>query len=262
MNKTALKLAGAAIAVPILLGGMALPANATVAPPPGTAAKPAPDVFIGLPKNPVAKLPDVFPGLPKSPAKAPKASGVAMLKSASAGTSVHPALAASTAIAFKAVRAQQTWLGAGQGDIKYNSIRNTATRKFKNGYIVGATGHSHAVAVKPAIHAAYLRYENSKDQALREPTANERTIIGSVATWQHFVFGDIYWSPKGGAHRVIPEATWKKHGGITGRLGYPTSDWTKDGTKKFYQTFKGGKIVQDTSKGSGPKSFRVIFNKK
>lgn len=77
---------------------------------------------------------------------------------------------------------------------------------------------------------------------------------GSV---QHFMTGDLYWTAGGGAHKVHMEYTWKKNGGLTGKLGFPTSDLTRNGSKGWYQKFQGGTIYQNT-KGAE----KVVFTNK
>lgn len=255
LKKTALKLAGAAIAVPILLGGLALPANAAAVPLPGTTAKPAPEVAIGLPTAPVAQL----------PVKSPAASGAVVTKAAAIagpGRGVPPSAAtkAMTAKEFAAVRKANPWLGKPIGTIQYNLHTGGATKKYKGGSIGGAQGGP-AFAMKPSIRNAYLRYGRPGFPFLGYPTSAEVKLAGGGSV-QQFHGGEIHWSAKGGAHHVYARGPWEQHGGMTGRLGYPTSDWIKDGTKGFHQNFKGGKVVWTNTAIFDQPILTVVFNKK
>lgn len=261
MKKTALKLAGAALAVPILLSGLALPASATVAPP-GLVSQPAPGAFIPTLKSPVVKLAGT--SLPKVAAPKPlsvEASGDAAAAGGGADSSgLTKAVRAKTVWLFGNARKKNAWLGAAKGTIKHNTFMNTVSKKYQKGYIVGVPGGS-AFAIKTAIHNAYLAYGDAQGQYLGYPMTNEIKLKGGGSV-QRFVSGDIHWTANGGAHHVVPWSTWDQHGGMTGRLGYPTSDWITDGTRGFHQDFKGGTIIATHTKVFGHMNMKVVFKKK
>jgi uncharacterized protein with LGFP repeats len=228
MKKTALKLAGAALAVPILLGGLALPANAadmSVAQPP--------------PPPPVSLKPKPLP---------PAIDGV-----------YTPARRAQIAKDVAALRAKNAFLGATTGPVQYNLYGGGAVQPYKGGQIIwGKTG---AFILKGAVKDTFYRLGGFGGW-LGYPRSNETGGLKNGGTVQRFNTGDVYWSSKSGAHHVFVDYTWKKNGGLNGKLGYPTSDFTKiDKTKVngngWYQKFQGGTIYQDT-KGAE----RVVFNKK
>lgn len=214
MKKTAQKLAGVAVAVPLLLGGIAIPAHAEM-----------------TMQGAVTQLPG--PGVP----------------------TVSTAQKAIIARAVAAIRAKNPSLGASSGPIQYGLYAGSAIAKYKGGIIVW---HRYgAAAVKGAVLGAYNRAYGIGGPGY--PKSGEIRVRGGVV--QQFALADIYWSPTTGAHIVGFEDTWLRNGGVNGRLGFPTSDVTRDlsvpGGYKTFQKFQGGTIY------SGDKGInRVVFNKK
>lgn len=184
MKKTACSILGAAFAVPVLLGGLALPAaaatNSTV--------------------------------LPQSVAAQP------LLLSGS--TSFTSADRARIVRAIDAVKAKNSFLGPSTSRITYNPTAGSAVKNYTGGSIVWSAAG--AFALKPAIMDRYLRTGGSK--SLNFPKSAEVGGLRDGGSVQHFTDGDIYWHPKMGAYKVINRAGYALFGGVNGRLGYPWTD--------------------------------------
>lgn len=184
MKKTARSIIGAALAVPMLLGGLALPSIAASGP-------------VERPQGAVSQ----GPVLQKS-------------------VSYTSADRARILKAIKAVRAKNAFLGPSTSNTRYNPVTGSAIKNYRGGSIVWSAAG--AFALKPAIRDAYLRTGGKKSQNFPK-SAEVRGLKGGGSV-QHFTDGDIYWSPKTGAHKVINLAGYKKLGGVNGKLGYPQTD--------------------------------------
>lgn len=216
MKKTALKIMGAALAVPVLIGTLALPASAaggSIEPRSGTVTQ------------------TLLPG-----------SG-----------SYTSADRARIIKAIDAARAKNAFLGASTGKINYNSVAGSATKDYVGGSIVWSAAG--AFALNSATRVAYLRTGGKK--SLNFPTLAEIRGLRDGGSVQHFTDGDIYWSPKTGAWKVINLAGYKQLGGVDGQLGYPWTDQQGSGWGNVplfrghiaRQWFQGG-MVQVTTRGS------------
>ncbi|WP_433383476.1 LGFP repeat-containing protein [Actinoplanes sp. CA-142083] len=95
---------------------------------------------------------------------------------------------------------------------------------FANGdiYWSAATG-AHEVHGSIRDKYASFGWENG---FLRFPTSDEYSAGGGIGRGAHFQGGDIYWTPRTGAHEVHGEirAAWAKWGFENKSVGFPTSD--------------------------------------
>lgn len=91
--------------------------------------------------------------------------------------------------------------------------------------------------------AIYRTYDSAKGgpHALVAPTAPVE-VIGDGRR-QVFTAGEVYWSPRTGAHIVRGQIlkTYLDNGGAGGRLGWPVTDETTDGGMIF-SDFEHGRI--------------------
>ena len=147
------------------------------------------------------------------------------------------------AVAIKAVRAKNTWLGATTGAVKYDNFKGGGSQGYRGGLVVWNPTVSKAFALKPAFFDLYVKWGSERGW-LGYPTSAESGGLKGGGKVQHFTRGDAYWSPTTGAHQVLDPFTWVKHGGLNGRLGYPTSD-SMNGTNTMYQKYQGGRIYLD-----------------
>ncbi|MGM0929219.1 MAG: LGFP repeat-containing protein [Actinomycetota bacterium] len=210
------KVVGAALAVPVLLAGLAFPAHAAA--------------DTSVPRTVVKQS--------------------AILAAASSPTTATPAQIKK---AISAVRAKNVWLGAATGLVKFNPGNTGAIKAYKGGSIVWSA--SGAYALKSVIRDAYLR--TGGRQWLNFPTSAEVRIRKGGGSVQRFTDGDIYWSPRTGAHKVLHAYGYKKLGGVNGKLGYPTTDgirgsWGYVPLKRGHvnrQYFQGG-LLEVTTRGA------------
>lgn len=217
MKKTVRTIMGAALAVPILLGGMALPSTAAT----NSSAVPQ--------------------------------SVVAQQLLVSASTTYTSADRARIVRAIDAARAKNAFLGASVGKITYNPVAGSAIKNYQGGSIVWSAAG--AFALKPAILDRYLRTGGAK--SLNFPKSAEVRGLRDGGSVQHFTDGDIYWSPKTGAYKVINRAGYALFGGVDGKLGYPGTDqlgshWGNIPLLRGHvarQYFQGG-VIEVTTRGS------------
>ncbi|WP_208749862.1 LGFP repeat-containing protein [Arthrobacter sp. PM3] len=191
-----------ALAVPILLGGFAIPADAAVLPAPPSSAN------------------------GKTPSQIDKT--------------------------FASVRAKHPFLGAASGSVIWYSMG--AVKTYKGGAIVWSIWFGTKIITSAGMRDAYLRLGGPDGIGL--PTSAETKLKGG--TIQSFTIGDLYWSPKGGAHMVASEIPWKGLGGVKGRLGYPTSDKINNGANRWFQKFEGGMIYTDWFARS---PYKIVYKK-
>lgn len=234
MKKNVRAILGAALAVPVLLGGLALPASAA--------------------NNSIALPP---PPPPKSEAPKPLPPVI--------DGSYTPAKQALITKSVTTLRAQNAWLGATAGAIQYTGYNGGALRLYKGGAIVWNPANSTSYVLKPAVRDVYLS-QGANYGGLGYPTSNAVGGLKNGGTVQHFMTGDVYWSTASGAHPIAWYYLWKQYGGLNGRLGYPTTDMvflkaTKTSKGGWYQKYLGGTIYMDSRGPRIQPVIRVVYKK-
>ena len=120
-------------------------------------------------------------------------------------------------------------------------------QKFQNGYLTrnpekdGKTDH---FMVFGAIGAKYGEMGGARSD-LGYPKGNEKKIKGGF--FQEFDNGNIYWSPKTGAHVIYYGDIfdhWGKNGWEQGKFGWPTSDMKEIPTGGLTISFENGSLDQ------------------
>ncbi len=117
-------------------------------------------------------------------------------------------------------------------------------QKFEKGYLTRNPDNKGHYQVFGAIGAKYGEMGAARSD-LGFPKSNERKINGGF--FQEFEKGNIYWSPKTGAHVIYYGEIfdhWGKKGWEQGELGWPTSDMKKIPTGGLTITFENGTVEQ------------------
>jgi uncharacterized protein with LGFP repeats len=233
MKKNLRTALASALAVPVLIGGLALPASAA-------------DSSIALPPPP-----------PPKPAPTAPTYGI--------DGSYTKAKQSKITSSINALRARNAWLGATTGPIQFVGYKGGALRLYKGGAIVWNPANSTSYTLERGIRDAYLR-QGGNYGGLGYPIANARGGLPNGGLVQKFAAGPVYWSSASGAHRIAWDYLWKKYGGLSGRLSYPTTDMvtvkaTKTSKGGWYQKYIGGTIFLD-SKGPGVQPVaRVVYTR-
>ncbi|MFB9376673.1 LGFP repeat-containing protein [Kineococcus gynurae] len=120
------------------------------------------------------------------------------------------------------------------------TLGRTATRRDYQGGAIFSSSAAGTKEVHGAIGQKYLRENLSASLGL--PVTDEIRLPGGA--FNHFEYGSVYFSPRGGTHVVkgaIRDA-WARQGWETGRLGYPSSDeYDVPGGKR--SDFVGGSVT-------------------
>lgn len=151
------------------------------------------------------------------------------------------------------VGARYAALGSEAGRLGYptsdeHALAAGSYQTFQGGSIYwSASGGAHAVWGGNL--AAWGRFSFERGR-LGYPTSDERSVSGGV--YQQFQGGRIYWSRQTDSHPVWSGilSTWLERGGVTGSLGYPSSDEAVVPSGVSCQSFVGGMITWTS--GVGP----------
>lgn len=132
------------------------------------------------------------------------------------------------------------------GDLKYPTgdaikVGEGYVQPFENG-VLTRNGAGQTAVVHGAIGAKYKEY-GSASSALGFPTASEKPLQGGA--FQEFEHGNIYWSPRTGAHVILHGEIfdrWGANGWENGKYGYPTEDYAEIPSGGLIQKFEHGEI--------------------
>ena len=117
-------------------------------------------------------------------------------------------------------------------------------QKFEKGYLTRNPDAKKHYMVFGAIGAKYGELGGASSD-LGYPKGNEKKIKGGF--FQEFEKGNIYWSPKTGAHVIYYGAIfdhWGKNGWEQGKFGWPTSDMKEIPTGGLTINFENGGLDQ------------------
>ncbi|MEX3514652.1 MULTISPECIES: alpha/beta hydrolase-fold protein [unclassified Corynebacterium] len=134
------------------------------------------------------------------------------------------------------------------GDLKYptsapHEVNGGFQQEFENGILTRNPDNSHHI-VHGAIGAKYKEMGGATT-GLGFPTSDEIKIKGGA--FQEFEHGNIYWSPKTGAHFIMHGKIfedWGKRGYEQGEMGYPTSDTEQIPAGGLTQKFQKGTLSE------------------
>jgi hypothetical protein len=135
------------------------------------------------------------------------------------------------------------WLGYPFARESCRLANDGCSQRFTNGFIV-KPATSGARTIRNDIRRAWGE-EGYETGWLGYPVSQTICTLLNSGCFQKFQNGVfIYSAPFVGAHPVRAEvrAEWKRNGFVGGRLGYPTSGPSADGTT-YTQTFQGGSIA-------------------
>ncbi|MGY1857863.1 LGFP repeat-containing protein [Modestobacter sp. SYSU DS0290] len=129
--------------------------------------------------------------------------------------------------------------------------------RFRQRFTGGDLHWSAATGGHPVVGGLRVAYERLGADAgrLGSPRSAEQSAGDGRGFWQRFEGGDLWWSSRTGGMQVTGGigAHWQRHGGVTGGLGYPTTDEAglPDG-RGIAQQFEGGAVHWTASTGAHP----------
>ncbi|AVH89152.1 putative esterase [Corynebacterium camporealensis] len=136
-----------------------------------------------------------------------------------------------------------------QGTFKYptSSLQSVGRglQQFFQGGVITRNPDNNNYTVYGAIGAKYKELDGAKS-ALGFPVAEERPVPRN-GRMQEFEHGYIYWSARTGAHYVMKGNIyneWGKRGWESGKLGFPTKDFSEIAAGGLTQEFENGRISE------------------
>lgn len=161
--------------------------------------------------------------------------------------------------AYKAVKYEKGSLGYPTSEIKKFKYRSGGTyQNFEKGMITYSKQTGAQVMTTTMLNKwKSLGWEKS---VAKLPTKAMKCGLKDGGCYQQFEGGKLHWSKKSGVHFTKDKAAiqnaWIKAKGTSGKLGYPTTEEFKSGSK-LRQNFTGGYITWDKKSGA-----KIYYSKK
>jgi len=161
--------------------------------------------------------------------------------------------------AYKSFKYEKGSLGYATSEIKKFKYRSGATyQNFEKGMITYSKETGAQVMTTTMLTKwKSLNWERSKAKL---PTKSMKCGLKDGGCYQQFEGGKLHWSKKSGVHftkdKAAIQKAWIKAKGTSGKLGYPTTEEFKSGSK-VRQNFTGGYITWDKRSGA-----KIYYSKK
>lgn len=161
--------------------------------------------------------------------------------------------------AYKAVKYEKGSLGYPTSEIKKFKYRSGGTyQNFEKGMITYSKQTGAKVMTTTMLNKwKSLGWERS---TAKLPTKAMKCGLKNGGCYQQFEGGKLHWSKKSGVHftkdKAAIQKAWIKAKGTSGKLGYPTTEEFKSGSK-IRQNFTGGYITYTKKSGA-----KIYYSKK